>query len=623
MVRPPSDIRSNGFLAFDGNGLPTVQAAASSAAPTSITRQVFSGTGSQTVFTLSTDPGAAGNSAQVFIGGVYQQRNTYTINGTTLTFSQAPVAGVNNVEFVNFLIGSGANGVGIVTLTGDVTGSGTGTVPATIEANAVTFAKMQTVATDRLLGRDTAGTGNVEQISLGNGLEFTGSGAMGLRDIVSVKDYGAVGDGVTDDTTAIQAAIDFAAPIGATVHGRGTFKTTSKVVIKGPFDGSEMQLNVVGSPAIALEVSTGSAATPTDVLSLSNSTQIILPNVSNVDKPTTGWAGQGTGVRYVNVQNSQITERMVTNFAIGVQHVGNDRLCGYNTVVGGFLRNNKVNREFVTLTATGACNRWDIIGGRYFHFSAEYVANGSVPITGCFHVNIVPAPAGHFLINDINFFGASLEGNAQEYQARVGGTFVNFVGCRWETTGGARIHRAYDAVAGSGSFNLVNGRGAGLTELVVTGDAGASFNSNIIGSTRQLRAASFDTILKNNNSGADNVFTVLSAPTNQYTANLATDYCLGISSQEIVGKREADAENRLVCSAQSGTVLVGDGATAPVAGLVAQGATGVRANGNWYFPDNGTAPGVLAGYAPFWFDETSGEFKFRRPDGTIRTITSS
>jgi hypothetical protein len=178
MVLPPSDVRSNGFLAFDGNGLPTIQAAASGAAPTSITRQVFSGTGSQTVFTLSTDPGAAGNSAQVFIGGVYQQRNTYTINGTTLTFSQAPVAGTNNVEFVNFLIGSGANGVGIVTLTGDVTGSGTGTVPATVAANAVTFSKFQQVSTDRLVGRDSLLTGNVEELTVGGGIEFTGSGGI-------------------------------------------------------------------------------------------------------------------------------------------------------------------------------------------------------------------------------------------------------------------------------------------------------------------------------------------------------------------------------------------------------------------------------------------------------------
>jgi hypothetical protein len=178
MELPAASVRANTFLAFDANGVPTVQTAGGSGTPTSITRQVFSGTGSQTVFTLASDPGGAGNSAQVFIGGVYQQRNTYTIAGTTLTFNQAPVAGTNNIEFVNFLIGSGSNGVGIVTLTGDVTGSGTGTVPATVAANAVTFAKMQQIATDRLLGRDSLLTGDVEQLTVGGGVEFTGSGGI-------------------------------------------------------------------------------------------------------------------------------------------------------------------------------------------------------------------------------------------------------------------------------------------------------------------------------------------------------------------------------------------------------------------------------------------------------------
>ena len=178
MELPAASVRANTFLAFDANGVPTVQTAGSTGTPTSITRQVFSGTGSQTIFTLASDPGGAGNSAQVFIGGVYQQRNTYTISGTTLTFNQAPVAGTNNVEFVNFLIGSGSNGVGIVTLTGDVTGSGTGTVPATIAADAVTFAKMQNIATDRLLGRDTASTGDIETLTVGGGIEFTGSGGI-------------------------------------------------------------------------------------------------------------------------------------------------------------------------------------------------------------------------------------------------------------------------------------------------------------------------------------------------------------------------------------------------------------------------------------------------------------
>lgn len=178
MELPSASVRANTFLAFDASGNPTVQTAGSTGTPTSITRQVFSGTGSQTIFTLASDPGGAGNSAQVFIGGVYQQRNTYTISGTTLTFNQAPVSGTNNVEFVNFLIGSGSNGVGIVTLTGDVTGSGTGTVPATIAADAVTFAKMQNIATDRLLGRDTASTGDIETLTVGGGIEFTGSGGI-------------------------------------------------------------------------------------------------------------------------------------------------------------------------------------------------------------------------------------------------------------------------------------------------------------------------------------------------------------------------------------------------------------------------------------------------------------
>lgn len=61
---------------------------------------------------------------------------------------------------------SGTNtGDQTITLTGDVTGSGTGSFAATIASNAVTFAKFQTISTDKLLGRSTAGTGNVEEIT--------------------------------------------------------------------------------------------------------------------------------------------------------------------------------------------------------------------------------------------------------------------------------------------------------------------------------------------------------------------------------------------------------------------------------------------------------------------------
>ncbi|MEI6801160.1 MAG: DUF4183 domain-containing protein [Pseudomonadota bacterium] len=49
----------------------------------------FTGTGSQTVFTFANAPFSE-NTTQVYINGVYQQKNTYTVVGTALTFSTAP-----------------------------------------------------------------------------------------------------------------------------------------------------------------------------------------------------------------------------------------------------------------------------------------------------------------------------------------------------------------------------------------------------------------------------------------------------------------------------------------------------------------------------------------------------
>jgi hypothetical protein len=50
----------------------------------------------------------------------------------------------------------------------------------------VTYAKIQNVsATDRLLGRDTAGAGNIEELTVGGGLAFTGTGIQIATDGVT------------------------------------------------------------------------------------------------------------------------------------------------------------------------------------------------------------------------------------------------------------------------------------------------------------------------------------------------------------------------------------------------------------------------------------------------------
>ena len=51
--------------------------------------QNFTGNGSTLVFTLSTTS-LGENYTFVYINGVYQNKNSYSISGTTLTFSQAP-----------------------------------------------------------------------------------------------------------------------------------------------------------------------------------------------------------------------------------------------------------------------------------------------------------------------------------------------------------------------------------------------------------------------------------------------------------------------------------------------------------------------------------------------------
>lgn len=59
--------------------------------------QNFSGTGAQTVFMLDAEPPDE-NNTQVYVNGLYRQKNTYTVGGVILTFDSAPAAGTNNIE---------------------------------------------------------------------------------------------------------------------------------------------------------------------------------------------------------------------------------------------------------------------------------------------------------------------------------------------------------------------------------------------------------------------------------------------------------------------------------------------------------------------------------------------
>ena len=84
-------------------------------------------------------------------------------NSTTLDATTLNLLGTPSVDVVGTVDG------------GSLTLSDGSVTTGTIAANAVTFAKLQQIGTDKLIGRDSAGTGDAAQIGVGGGLEFSGS----------------------------------------------------------------------------------------------------------------------------------------------------------------------------------------------------------------------------------------------------------------------------------------------------------------------------------------------------------------------------------------------------------------------------------------------------------------
>lgn len=88
-----------------------------SAAASNILVDEFTGDGSDTTFTLSAAP-TNENNTQVFVGGVYQEKATYSISNAVLTFTAAPANGVS-IEVVSIAVGQINSAVQLADADGD------------------------------------------------------------------------------------------------------------------------------------------------------------------------------------------------------------------------------------------------------------------------------------------------------------------------------------------------------------------------------------------------------------------------------------------------------------------------------------------------------------------------
>ena len=138
-----------------------------SAAASNILVDEFTGDGSDTTFTLSAAP-TNENNTQVFVGGVYQEKATYSISNAVLTFTAAPANGVS-IEVVSIAVGQINSAVQLSDADGD-------TKVMVEESSDEDKIRFDTGGTERMIIDDTGdvgiGTSTINSGTLGPNNKF-------------------------------------------------------------------------------------------------------------------------------------------------------------------------------------------------------------------------------------------------------------------------------------------------------------------------------------------------------------------------------------------------------------------------------------------------------------------
>jgi hypothetical protein len=260
------------------------------------------GTTIWTIDNISGDDGTGNTASSVFD----QQTLTATAGQTLFTLGYEYVTGTNAMAVYK-------NGSRLITGT-DFTETSSTSVTLTMAAIAgdeYTFIGGQDVSSS------FSGT-NVSFIQSGTGA-VTRSVQTKLRETVSVKDFGAVGDGVTDDTAAIQAAIDAVFNAGGgTVHiPTGTYLVSS--IVKNWIGAVTVRIQGDGKRATKLKKKSG---TLTPVLDLSADLAVLDVYIELSDFWIEGNSKTNNGIRATRLARWSMRNLLIESCDVGVDSFG-------------------------------------------------------------------------------------------------------------------------------------------------------------------------------------------------------------------------------------------------------------------------------------------------------------
>lgn len=464
-----------GFKVFDNTGSEIISA------PTGVVTSVGLADGSTTPVYLITGSPVLGAGTLTF---TFKTQTANTVlagpsagGASQPTFRSLVVADIPALPYISnvltnthILVGNAGNIATDVGVSGDVSLSNTGLV--TIATHAVTYAKMQQASTVTLLGNPTGGLANIQEITLGAGLSFSGStlvstGSGGTVTTVSVVTNQGVSGSVSNPATTPAITLTLGALTGVTSYNGLIVTANTGVITTGTWNGSVVDLAYGGTNA-NLTASNGgivwSNATKLQILSGTATANQILTSGSTA-APTwqniTNFLTAGTGITFSGTTNVTINSSF-GGFANPTASLG---LTAINGVATTAMRSDAAPALDVTITPT-----WT--GEHIWNLNAPAVLIGSTTnivwtkkFLACIDVKNSTATLDGLFINNSNNAGTI----PMALLLGFGGSGTVFGGTNTYCGGIGFVTATNNFVTGSAANDIVIGQfgvGSGVGSLV-------------------------------------------------------------------------------------------------------------------------------------------------------------
>ena len=489
-------------------------------------------------------PVSQGGTGATTLTGILVGSGTSAITAVAGTASQLLRRNAGNTAY-EFFTPTYLTANQTITLSGDVTGSGSTAITTTIANNVVTFAKMQTIATASFLGRVTAATGNVENL--------TGTQATTLLDVFSSTLKGLVPASGGGTTNFLRADGTWAAPAGSGVSGSGTANTITKWTGASTLGNSAItdtgtQIGLLGtttfSTAAALPASTGGTLFIADDFTSPTAARIFFGD-------GTGWS------MHFSRRNTSVTTDLVTITDAGNLSVNQGRLISGNvsSTNGSILLQDNYSSGNLTTFGTSFSSGGSFIGyGVYPSSAAQYAFLSSTPIASF--------NRGALIVEDgLRFYSGGAQTLSIGSAATLGLTFhvINTGQLRLPnyTSSGSFSGTAAGYLGFDSSGNVITTTGSG-------GGGGFSYSITSISANYTETATSGAKVILANTAGGSITITLPTA--------------VGNTAMFVIKKK--DAANQLVIDG-NGTQTIDGGLTATMVALDTS-ITIVSDNANWH-----------------------------------------